>query len=622
MDMKKIAIYISLALFGSISSCKNFLETTPQDFLSTSNYFQTEQHLMNSIASVYDILGQNPVYGANYHSKLGTEADEGYYNRANFTVGPQVYNITSNNTDLYNFWAALYRGIGRANFLLENVDNNKGIDEVFRNRIRGEALFLRSYYYFLLVQNFGNVPLMLKTTKDPNDDQVASSPAKEVYEQIISDMEAAEALVPPIHEVGYGGRVSKSAVRGILARVCLYMAGEPIKDIAKYEKARYWAEKVILDAEAGHRLNPNYYEVFVNYAADKYDYKESIWEVEFFGNASDKYVEGGYLGSWHGLGYGLNVGMEVVPIGYSQGIIRATRTLYDRYENDGGVADLRRDWSIGAYRFATGGVRSYFPTSPTALQKYERFSGKYRREYEEVKPKNANTTPINFPLLRYSDVLLMYVEADNELNASPSATAIDRLNQVRMRAWSDGIKTITVTNGGSGYTAAPSVNITGGGGSGAFARANVSGGKVTSVVLIPNPTGFGYAQEKGSYKSEPTITFTGVGTGATAVATIHHKNDAKIASTISQDDLRKLVRDERSRELCFEGLRKQDLIRWGVFYETMKATLSTIDGDLAGTTLSWVNLAYKNVEKRHVIYPIPALERQINKLLDQNIDWL
>jgi hypothetical protein len=74
------------------------------------------------------------------------------------------------------------------------------------------------------------------------------------------------------------------------------MAGAPIKDATRYAEASKWAKMVIDDAEAGHSLNPSYSQIFINLAADKYDIKESIWEVEFYGNGLDQYVETGNIG--------------------------------------------------------------------------------------------------------------------------------------------------------------------------------------------------------------------------------------------------------------------------------------------------------------------------------------
>src|SRR5690606_17664528 len=111
-----------------------------------------------------------------------------------------------------------------------------------------------------------------------------------------------EGLVADIKTIGHGGRVSKSAVRGVLARVCLHMAGEPVKDISKYQDARKWAKKVIDDSDAGHELNPDYSDVFIKYARDEYDIRESIWEVEFWRpeETGSPFNEGGNAGYVNG----------------------------------------------------------------------------------------------------------------------------------------------------------------------------------------------------------------------------------------------------------------------------------------------------------------------------------
>jgi starch-binding outer membrane protein, SusD/RagB family len=90
--------------------------------------------------------------------------------------------------------------------------------------------------------------------------------------------------------------------------------------------------------------------------------------------------------------------------------------------------------------------------------------------------------------LRYADVLLMYAEALNELNG-PTAEAQNLVNLVRRRGWSAGVKAITVTYGGSGYTTAPTVTISAGNGSTATAKATVAGGVVTKIDLDRDPTG-------------------------------------------------------------------------------------------------------------------------------------
>lgn len=520
--MKRISLMLLVPMLLAGGSCSRFLDTVPTDQLSPSTYYKTKDQLTSSLIGVYDMLGARNLYARHYTCRLGMEGDEGFYNTDAVVTGPQVYNFSPSDSYVGGLWNDLYIGINRANNLLANVNNNPQIDASFRDQVRGEALFLRSYFYFLLVQNFGGVPLILTPTTGSGDIEIPRASAKEVYEKIIMDMEEAETLVTPLHTLGFGGRVSKSAVRGILARVCLYMAGYPLRDASRYEKAAFWAKKVIDDAEEGHMLNTDYAQVFINYAQDKYDVKESIWEVEFWGNVSGSYDETGQIGAWIGI-----ASTNTTLIGYAYGFINATANLYKSYEPQ----DVRRDLAIAPYKYtATGGKTNYTSTKDADL--YTRYVGKYRREWELVKPGSANSTPTNFPLLRFSDVLLMYAEAENELHGGPTPDALHALNLVRGRA-----------------------------------KASL---------------------------------YTGANT-------ITDKNEF----------FDKIV-DERSRELCFEALRKPDLVRWGIFIPVMKGVAAAMSQH--GAT-GFYSLAYRNVNERHLLFPIPSKDLSLNAALEQNPNW-
>ncbi|SMD14258.1 RagB/SusD family nutrient uptake outer membrane protein [Pedobacter nyackensis] len=602
-------IYSLLFAFAllSISSCKKFLDTTPADFLSPKTYYVNEQQLGMALTGVYDVLGN--AYSTLVHYRLGFEGDEGYFARTSPISGPQVYDFTSGHADINSFWSNLYTGIGRANVILANVDNNKEISASVRAQIAGEAKFLRAYYYFLLVQNFGGVPIVLTPLSSVKDTEIARSSVKEVYDQIVKDMIEAEPVVPSIKSLNYGGRVNKSAVRGMLARVYLYMAGFPLKDVSKYAEARDWAKKVIDDTDAGHDLNESYAKVFINYAADAYDIKESIFEVEYWGNRTDAYTETG------GIGYVNGPQNSNALTGAGFGGIRATADLYLLYK----AGDMRRDWSIANFNYANTGVNGA-RTMVTAVSRsalYARSVGKYRREFEVVTPKTASATPINCPLLRFSDVLLMYAEAINEISG-PTPDAIDAVNRVRSRAWSKGIKAVTITNGGAGYTTAPTVTFSGGGG--AAATATISGGKVTALTFPFNPLTSG--TQTGIYTSVPIITFSGGGatTNATATATIYTQDDSKLSAqeTSSPEDFRQLIYDERSRELAFETLRRADLIRWDIFVSRMQQLGNTAEKDVPG---AYYAKGYRNVSEKNKVWPIPLREMTLNKALIQNPKW-
>src|SRR5690606_31063020 len=150
------------------------------------------------------------------------------------------------------YWSNLFAGINRANVLLANVDKNPNLPEEFRNRIRGEITFLRGYFYFQLVRYYGGVPIFTEPTTSVEDVDVPRNTISEVYDQIIADMTAAEPLVTGIRDLGFGGQINKSAVRGMLARVYLHMAGEPLKNQNGYAEASKWAKMVIDDTEANH----------------------------------------------------------------------------------------------------------------------------------------------------------------------------------------------------------------------------------------------------------------------------------------------------------------------------------------------------------------------------------
>lgn len=520
--MKKIKYLTIFTLIGVLfTSCEKFLDTEPTDSLSPEFYYNTEAEMNNALAGVYDVLGDQAMYQNSIFTTIFAASDLSYYRRSNTSAGIEVLNYDISDNEIRSMWASLYSGIHRANLLLANIDKPE-MDDAKRNAVKGEALFLRGYYYFLLVSNWGGVPLVLDAKSSVNETNIKRSTAAEVYAQVLKDMEEAEPLVKGIREIGFGGRVSKSAVRGILARVNLYMAGEPMNDASRYAEALKWANLVIEDNTAAHDLNPDYSKVFINYAQDKYDINESIWEVEFWGNRiGNAYQETGRVGNTNGIQCG------DMNEGYSYGFIGATPTLYNLYE----AADTRRDWAIGPFSYK-GQTAEKVYWKPADI--YQRMAGKFRREYELLE-KQKNHTPQNFPLLRFSDVLLMAAEAENEVTG-PTDYAHDMLNRVRARA---NAVQFTVLNGN----------------------------RIT---------------DKG--------------------------------------DFRKVIQDERARELCFEALRVNDLKRWGLYLFNLRQSAVYITQN-APANFKYSALAGNNVSERHLLFPIPLHEMSLNKLLEQNPGW-
>lgn len=524
MMKKSFILLAGLALLLMAPGCKKFLSTLPTDFTSVENFYGTEEELEQALAAVYSTLNRETTFGRNLTCELAHGSDELFYKRDNTTLTPAKYDHDPADAAIQLTWAELYSGINRANLLLANL-HRPDMDETARNRIRGEVLFLRAFFYFQLVHHWGDIPVYLTPTLSGEQVDFPRTGQREVYELILKDMKEAEGLVPPISAYTFSGRITKTAVQGILTRVCLKMAGQPLNDAGKWAEAKYWASKVIASGE--HRLNPDYAQIFRNHTQDIYDTKENIWEIEFAGNITiNPLLRGGHFAKYFSI---RNSSNEL----YGYGFYGPPGIHYKRYDDP---KDVRRNRNIATFRYnpvSTGNPGDTIAWNPTpATQLYNRDAGKWRVYEELLSPKNRNVGPTNFPVLRYADALLMFAEADNEING-PTDSVYWALNEVRMRA----------------------------------------------------------------------------------KAYLYHRQNAP-----TKEVLRDVLREERARELCYEGLRKFDLIRWGIFVETIRKTAADFAAN-AQSGLQYAVRYYNNVNERHLYLPIPSRELTLNKSMTQNPGW-
>ncbi len=518
-NYKSLSLYCLLATSSIFSGCSKFLDKQPFDVVK-ENYYQNEKEVMTGLVGVYDILGREDFYGSTYSTFL-TVGDEGAYFRSSYLAGPEIYSYDASNPKINDIWRFLYEGIERANFFLSKIDAVQ-MNNTEKQAVIGEVRFLRAYYYFILVSNWGAVPLKTEPTKSVSNVNIARTAAVEVYNFVVQEMEAAESMVKDIQTYAHAGRISKSAARGLLARVYLKMAGAPLNDASKYQKALEWSSKLVFP-EAGeykHSLVTDYKKIFTDMAADRYNISESIWEVEFYGNRTGDF-EAGRIGNQTGIQ------TSDEGKGFSYGLLAATRKLFESYE----PTDQRRDWNIASYRYNHANNLITDSVFYTGVEIERRHVAKFRRDYETLKPKNRNYTPINFPLLRYADVLLMFAEAENEVNG-PTARAKEALQQVRDRA-------------------------------------------------------------KASNRNQQ------IG---------------------NESEMRTAIREERFRELCYEGLRKFDLVRYGTFVAEMKLVAQQY-AQLAPADYRYLALAFNNVSERDMYFPVPINELSLNNLMTQNPGW-
>lgn len=407
------------------TGCEKFLDIQPEDFVTPEKFFTKESDAVIALNSAFDMMTRQYWYGGYNQGRM--QVGDDYWSTLTGLGFPGTLTINAAEpTHIPNYWNNLYTAIQYTNIVLDNLPRIE-MDATRKGQIKGEALFFRAYCYFLLVDQWGPVPLKLKPTTGPSDVNYVRTPIKDVYAQILKDMTEAEGLVPTVENSMYGGAgyPAKTTVQGMLARVCLTMAGFPLNDKTKYAEAKTWAMKVY---DSGlHALNPDYQQMCINYAAGIYDKKENLWELDL--NDATATSEHGWLGYLDGIFQGL------ASFGNSVGQVRATRKLYELYGAT--TNDTRRDWNIAPFYWRSTTVAEDTQANKiffSATQLYDRCAAKFRLQYTPP-PRTVNRSPINFPLLRYADVLLMIAEADNEVNGGPTTLAYDMVDKVRARAY-------------------------------------------------------------------------------------------------------------------------------------------------------------------------------------------
>lgn len=627
--MKYKYILAFLLLSGVASSCKKFLDTKPTDSYSPEIFYETADQLQTALNGIYSNMMYERMYGQVLNFNFTSATDEMLPNRAvNGEARGLYYSYDAGHAYVADVWRWPYLGINNANMLIDNI-NKPTMDEKQRGYIKGQALFLRAYNYFILTTNFGEVPIILHSPAI-SEVNIPAAPQAAVYAQIVTDLKEAETLLQgrTVSSLGYNDQVTVTAVQAMLAKVYLYWAGYPVKDTSKYADVITYADKVINSGL--HALNPDYKQVFINLCQDKYDVKEDILEWGSKGaGAGVTNKSGNDIGNFVGI---TSAFVTFDASSYaSASWVQVTKKLFDSYEVDPASTlvnkasiDTRRDWNCADYIYTST------TTTRTKIDRpnvWQMSCGKFRREYCPEASRLNGTYNINWPVIRYADVLLMKAEAENQVHG-PTTEAYSAINLVRKRGYGtlygNIVKTIAVTNGGSGYVAAtpPAVTISGGGGSGATATAIVVGGVVTGIKI----TSRGSLTTAGPYfTSVPTVTIAAPSSGvtATAVATITNGNEHLLTPGLDAGNFQLAIRDERMREMCFEASRKADLIRWGNFVLDMQ-TFANYAATNGVNTASGNANGYQGIlgiTQRHVFLPKPIYELNLNKSLIQNAGY-
>jgi len=420
-QIQKLLFIISIiTLSVSQTGCDKFLTVNPPYTQDVENFFQTPEDYDRALTGAYDLLQAS--FMTLWIGEIASDNSIAGGESVNDSQGlHQIDAMTHGgvNNDLRNVLRWNYAGVTRANYILEHKDN---IDFPGKAHVLAEAKFLRAYYYFELVKYFGDVPLIVDRRIGIEEAlQIPRTPKAEVYAQIEKDLKDAAAVLNPV--ASQKGRATKGAAQAFLGKVYLYQN--------KFEEAAATFDEVI--ASGSYSLIPNYNDLF---SVANENNSETVFDVQYTG------LEGGSYGCLICLEGNAAVGFQGIrqyngPVyGDGNSYNLPTKALYDAFSSidprrnatildiDAFIASQPNPASI-TYAIGAGGHTGYY-------------NNKYiKRQGEIGLPDNDLTSPVNYRVMRYADVLLMAAEAHYQLGQTSIAQQL--VNQVRGRAGIPGI---------------------------------------------------------------------------------------------------------------------------------------------------------------------------------------
>ncbi len=448
-SVKSGLLLLVLALvFGS---CKKYLEVQPVSSFGPDYVFGSVTNAESAVLGAYACLGGDQGYGIRLNMYYPYDNDEMMGQEGppdNERRDIAHFNTQPSNTQLAAPFNQLWRGIERANICIYNIpkmdlynNGSAGIKATLR-KLYGEALTLRAQYYFEIIRNWGDVPEQFQPASLESNLFKSKTDRDTLYNRILADLEEASELIPWRTQAGTTNeRITQGAVRALRARIALFRGGYSLRSAsstygpvmarpADY-KTYYQIAKdecaAIMQRPGEHNLNPSFESVFKDYIC-KYGQEpngEVIWEVGMGGGSSN--FGDSKLGYYNGPRY---LGTA------SQG--NSALTILPTYFYSFDSTDLRRDvtctyYNISASLTLVGRVMS------------DMVDGKFRRDWNPIPTSGAQYFGVNWPMIRFSDVLLMFAEADNELNNGPSAEAIAAFEKVRLRGYGGNASLIGAT---------------------------------------------------------------------------------------------------------------------------------------------------------------------------------
>ncbi|MET0392663.1 MAG: RagB/SusD family nutrient uptake outer membrane protein [Chitinophagaceae bacterium] len=430
--MKKI-FYLLTGCFLIASGCDKKLDMSNPNLLTSADYWKTKDQAYAGVTAVYNAYTVDGTYMRSFPGLTDSRGDDftGDSPWLDLVLTGQFI-IPTTSDPVFWIWRDLYLVVNRANQVLAYVTpyEESVLPAEEKKRLLGQAYFLRGLAYYNLATSFKIVPVITSPVTKPSDYSAPTATEEELWNQVFSDLQNAEANLPVSYDnvtgqdKGNKGRATKGAAAGLLGKAYLYR-----KD---YAKAGAQFEKFFGSGPlAGvYSLMPDYRDNFKDINENN---SESLFEIQFTeGIGSDINWCCNPVGSWKQVqAISVTYGME--GAGFSDYL--PTRWIYNEFKVEKTVADKsdpRLLVTIASYEPADGSTQAYgraWFNSPTAIypRKYTNDGVGNGKPFEGVAESG-----INYRVLRYADILLMYAEVLNETNRTSDAYAY--IQQVRTRA--------------------------------------------------------------------------------------------------------------------------------------------------------------------------------------------
>lgn len=467
--MKLNKIFIGGLAMLTLTACNDYLDVESATNVADVEFvYSTEAEISTALNGVYAKILTDETFGNKLYTTFLLNSDVDFSANANETAAgnqPRRFDVRSDASDVEKLWNNLYSGVETANEFIYNLQNsglytegttteavetengleNKTVPEVTNiTQMMGEAKVIRAMFYHELLWYFGDIPFTLQATYETDNVLPEVKARQEVSDALIADLQHAAEYMKSDKDATLNApeRISQEAAYAMIARLALQAGGYSLNHDAGdatnykmtrpdnyreyYQIARDYTKKVI-DA-GGHKLAKSYAQVFIdecNFSADKGD--DPIFEIPFAMGSTSQW--GYQQGPASSVDTGVETDYSNSDWGETKG--NSQTSYFYRFQFD--ENDLRRDYICGMWGYGTQGQPNMHLISNSI---YSIYNNKWSKLWSSTKFGKSTTsaTGINFAYIRYADVLLMFAEAENELNG-PTAEAQEALKTVRRRAF-------------------------------------------------------------------------------------------------------------------------------------------------------------------------------------------